>query len=89
MASPTPTCILCHKTIESGASYKTVCCGTVMHAACLSMRLKCNITTCPTCQHELWPDHDTSSDYSPSSEESDDHDYKEDANGIDTKAEKI
>ena len=88
MASPTPMCILCHKTIESDASYKTICCGTVMHAACLSMRLKCNITTCPSCQHELWPD-DSSSDYSPSSEESDDHDYKEDANGIDTKTEKI
>lgn len=85
MPSPVLKCILCHKKIGSDALYKTNCCGTVMHATCLSMRLRCNITTCPSCQRPLWPD-DSSSDYSPSGSDSDDHDYSEDANGIDTKA---
>ena len=80
-------CIICKKEIVSGALYKINCCGKVMHAACLSIRLRANDTKCPSCQNQLWPD-DSSSDYSPSSEDSDDYEYTEDANGIDTKAEK-
>ena len=85
---PSPVkCTICEKPIVSDADlYATNCCGAMMHATCLSIRLQTN-TKCPQCQEELCPD--SSSDYSPSSEESDDHEYSEDANGIDTKADKI